>query len=131
MQSQLRGALHPAYMPQPLNTIAQRVAWAIAESGRTKTDIAKQIGCTHAALSQWASGRVDIGNSRVNLLRAFCAAVHVRVDWLLTGEGAARDSYPEASALVVIARDIAARDGDLADTAERILRALVDAKPPQ
>lgn len=116
-------------MPREPDTIAQRVAWAIEASGRTKTDIGQAIGCTHATLSQWSTGRTDITNARVGLLIGFCAQTHVRMDWLLTGEGAARDSYPPTSPLVLMARDIAARDGELAQTAERVLRALTDITP--
>jgi transcriptional regulator with XRE-family HTH domain len=118
-------------MTRPLDTIAQRVAWAIEASGRTKIDIAKAIGCTHAALSQWTSGRMDVTHSRVSLLMGFCRETHVRLEWLLTGDGPARESYPPAQPLVVIAREIAARDGALAEQAERVLRAMAGPTAPE
>lgn len=110
---------------QPL-TAAQRIAWAIESSGKTQTAIAAEIGCSHAALSMWASAHTEADNIKAGLLQRFADATKVELRWLLTGEGPSRSAYSSNfSPLVLLAREVARADDELARQAERVLRAML------
>lgn len=115
-----------------LLTPAQRIAWAIEKSSKTLVHLAEEIGCSHAALSQWANARTEAENIKAGLLQRFADATSVEIRWLLTGEGPARSRYVTGpSALVLMAREIDSLDGEASRQAERVLRALLPAsKPP-
>lgn len=108
---------------RPLNTPAQRVSWAIEQSGRTLAAIADQIGCTHVTLVLWRDGKTELFNAKVHLVHAFARAVNVNVEWLLVGEGPVRPGYE--TPLENIVHRIEARSPEMAYTAERLLRALL------
>jgi transcriptional regulator with XRE-family HTH domain len=112
----------------------QRVQWAIAHSGRTAVSIAKEIGVSHATLSQGKHGSTALHRAKVSFVLAFCRATGVHVEWLLTGNGP-RLSAPEAldePALVLQARHIVQDlSPDVAAMAARVLLALEGRKPPQ
>jgi transcriptional regulator with XRE-family HTH domain len=107
-------------------TAAERIAWAIENSGKTLVQIAEEIGCSHAALSQWASAKTVAENIKAGLLQRFADAVAVEIRWLLTGSGPARTRYPaHHHSLLEVAREIDAMEGPLPSQAERLLRALL------
>jgi transcriptional regulator with XRE-family HTH domain len=109
----------------------ERVAWAIERSGLKLEDLAERIGCTHATLSQWSTGKTTMAHAKAGLLLAFADATGVNLRWLLSGEGPALDRYGEVAQhpLVVRAHEIAASHSGLAEVAERLLNAL-DAPAP-
>lgn len=128
-QAHLLPRHHDARMKRDFTSAAERVAWAIERSERTKTDIGQAIGCSHATLSQWATGATDLANVKVHLIVAFADELGISLDWLLTGNGQAVSTYrSSAPPLVLLAQDICEGGGDQAATAERLLRAL---RPPQ
>jgi transcriptional regulator with XRE-family HTH domain len=109
-----------------LLTPAQRIAWAIAHSGKTLVQIAEEIGCSHAALSQWATGKTVAEHIKAGLLQRFADAVAVEIRWLLTGDGPARTHYPaHHQSFIAVAREIDEMEGPLPSQAERLLRALL------
>jgi transcriptional regulator with XRE-family HTH domain len=84
----LRTALYAESMDLPdLKTAAGRIRHAIETSGKTLEAIASEIGCTHAALSQWQTGATDAQNIKAGLLQAFAESTGTDVRWLLTGKG--------------------------------------------
>lgn len=74
-------------------TPAERIAFAIERSGMTLVSIAAKIGCSHAALSQWQSGKTDATHIKAGLLQAFADATNTDVRWLLTGKGPVVSRY--------------------------------------
>lgn len=96
-QGGLQTARQTAYMTSlnPLKpaTPAERVAWAIERSGKTLTALAQEIGCSHAALSQWQNGHTPLETVKSGLLHAFAERTGVDVRWLLTGQGPAVSRY--------------------------------------
>jgi transcriptional regulator with XRE-family HTH domain len=70
-----------------MTTPAERIAFAIERSGMTLVAIAAKIGCSHAALSQWQSGKTDASHIKAGLLQAFADCTNTDVRWLLTGRG--------------------------------------------
>src|SRR5574337_568541 len=78
--------------PEPA-TAAERIAWAIERSGKTLRDLAAKVGCSHAALSQWQTGRVDVSKLKAGYLQAFADETGVDVRWILTGEGPVISRY--------------------------------------
>lgn len=108
-----------------LGTEAARVRWAIEQSGRTLVQLAVDVGCTHATLSQWQTGSTSLTSAKVGLVLAFCRATSVNMQWLLTGDGPAVSSYklPEPD-LVTEAKYLVRERPELVDSAYRVLRAL-------
>ena len=70
-----------------LQTPAERIAWAIDRSGKTLQQLGEEIGCSHAALSQWQNGETAAANIKAGLLQAFADRTGTDVRWLLTGNG--------------------------------------------
>lgn len=120
-------------MSRDLSEPAQRVAWAVAQSGKTLEVLAAEIGCTHATLSNWQRGDTTIYNAKAGLLVSFCHATGTNLEWVLTGSGPAlsRTAAVQEPALVQQARHIV-RDlsPEVAATAYRLLAALEAAPPP-
>ena len=117
-----------ASMNRDLLSEAQRVTWAKEHSGRTWEQLASVIGCSHAALSLWGSGRTTLGNAKVRLVLDFARATGVNVQWLLTGDGPAISTYGKNEPPIVEqARLIAQERPALAETGYQILRSLADA----
>ena len=118
-------------MNRSSSTEAGRVRWAIERSKRTLQDIASQLGCTHATLSQWQNGKAALHQARYGLVSQFAALTGVSIDWLVHGTG---DPLPRPPAvdhpIVAAARDLAAASPPLADHGMRILITLRDTLPP-
>jgi transcriptional regulator with XRE-family HTH domain len=76
-----------------LDTPADRIAFAIERSEMTLETLAAKIGCSHAALSQWRSGKTDASHIKAGLLQAFADATNTDVRWLLTGKGPVVSRY--------------------------------------
>ena len=79
-----------------LTTPRDRVAWAIEQmkmNGVGLEELAHQVGCTHATLSQWQTGQTNIENAKVGLVDAFCRATGVAMHWLLHGGAVRVDAY--------------------------------------
>lgn len=87
-------------MPPPdLATPAERIRHAIERSGKTLESIAAEIGCSHAALSQWQTGRTDAQHIKAGLLQQFAESTGTDVRWLLTGKGPQVSRYIRTSEL--------------------------------
>jgi transcriptional regulator with XRE-family HTH domain len=98
-------------LPDDLDTPAKRIAYAIEKSEKTLEQLAEEIGCSHAALSQWQTGATNVANIKAGLLLAFSEKTGIDVRWLLTGDGPRVSRYimrPEmqriATALQVMER---------------------------
>ena len=76
-----------------LDTPASRIAHAIGQCGKTLETLAQEVGCTHAALSQWQTGSTNAANIKAALLSSFADATGTDVRWLLTGNGPAVSRY--------------------------------------
>lgn len=72
-----------AYLP--METLAERLRWALAHSGLKKIDLAKACGITRAAVGFWFSGQTQAleGANLTNAARALGVSAH----WLATGRG--------------------------------------------
>lgn len=104
---------------------ARRVTWAKEHSGRTWEQLAEAIGCSHAALSLWGSGKTSLANAKVHLVLQFARETGVNLQWLLTGDGPAIIAYPKGEhAIVELARLIADERPGLADAGYQLLRTL-------
>jgi len=86
-----------------LTTAAGRIRRAIKLSGKTLTELALEVGCSHAALSQWQSGRTDIAGIKAGLLQKFAEATNTDVRWLLTGQGPVVSRYMRTAELERVA----------------------------
>lgn len=109
------------------STPADRIRWAIRQSGRTLEDIAEAMECSHSALSLWQTGRTNVQNIKAGLLVAFSRETGSSIDWLLTGDGPRLTGYtrpPEEAPLVTMARHIVVDLPDQTDMAQRLLQAL-------
>jgi len=87
MQYGLPATLHHSRMAAEDLTPAQLIAWAKEHSGKTWTQLGAEVGCTHAALIQWARGQTDVLAARVALVVAYARATGCNLHWLLTGDG--------------------------------------------
>lgn len=63
----------------------ERIAAAIAQSGKKNNVIARECGITASAVTQWTTGEVKALKPE-NLL-ALARATNTRIEWLATGEG--------------------------------------------
>jgi transcriptional regulator with XRE-family HTH domain len=111
-----------------LGTPADRIRWAVEQSGHTLPEIAADIGCSHSALSQWQTGATTVDNIKAGLLLRFCEFTGASIQWLLTGDGPRLAGYArpkDEAPLLTLAQHIV-RDLDpiTVATAERLLRAL-------
>lgn len=70
-----------------LSSPSERIAYAIEKSGKTLEQLAEEIGCSHAALSQWKTGATNVANIKAGLLLAFSEKTGADVRWILTGDG--------------------------------------------
>ena len=69
----------------PLNfsSPAERIAWAIERSGKTLHQLADEIGCSHAALSQWQNGETSAANIKAGLLQKLVDLLSkFRISWI-------------------------------------------------
>jgi transcriptional regulator with XRE-family HTH domain len=115
-------------MQREFTSIGERIKWAIEQTGQNLTTIGEAIGCSHATLSQWQTGKTDMTNAKLGLVVAFCDYVGINLQWLLTGDGPVREKYASLDhPLVVEALHIAA---DLPHLADQACRVLVAMEPP-
>lgn len=121
----------PPPPPRDLTSAAERVAAVLRDwerEGGTLTELAEHVGCTHATLSQWRHGKTNVANAKVGLMLRFAEATGVRLEWLLTGDGARAASAlryppPELARLVTELQVMEASD----PSAYRLTRGLIDA----
>lgn len=121
---------HSAGMHRDPSTPADRIRWAVRQSGRTLEDIAEAMECSHSALSLWQTGRTNVHNIKAGLLVAFSRETGVSIDWLLTGDGPRLTGYGrqrDEAPLVATARHIVTEMPEQMDVAQRLLAAL---EPP-
>lgn len=112
---------------------AERVAWALDHCGRSASEVAHDMGCTHSTLSQWRHGKTNLHKCKAELLLAFARATGVSVDWLLTGDGPRLNlrAQQPVSPLLTQAQRIAVERPDLEALATRVLEALVEGEPAE
>ena len=110
-------------MGRPIDSEAARVTWAKHHSGRTWEQLADGVGCSHAGLPLWGSGKTSLSNAKLHLVLAFCRETGVNLPWLVSGEGTAIDRYA-IPPVVQEAHRLAVESPALADTGYRLLRAL-------
>ena len=67
-----------------METINERFAYAIKETGKKKIEIAETIGISSASLSQICSGRTKPSNQTI---KSFCDNYGIDREWLETGKG--------------------------------------------
>lgn len=108
--------------PVDLVTPAQRIAWAIEQTGLTLEQLAEAVGCTHAALSQWRSGATDAANIKSGLLQAFADRTNTDVRWLLTGRGPVISRYSMRPELQRISSALAAMERNTPQQVETVIR---------
>ena len=83
-------------MPNRRTTLAERLAWALRESGMTQAELCRQAGIRQPSLHGLMSGRYRRSRFAGELARA----LGVDASWLATGAGTPRpDISPEALAL--------------------------------
>lgn len=97
-------ALHNASM----ETLAARIQWALDQSDRNQSDLAKAVGVTRNSVSQWITGKTEPAAASLKK-----AAVYLKVDvhWLATGEGQPRRGR-SAEAESSVDSDLGLRDVD-------------------
>ena len=66
-------------------TPAERVAYAIENSGKTMEHLAAEMGCTHATLSQWKTGATNVLNAKAQLLTTQRDLWRARYDVVFSG----------------------------------------------
>lgn len=67
------------------NSFAERLRLAIAHSGMTQADLAKQIGVSQGAISSYVTGKVK--EPDFDRARLMAQALRVSALWLIFGEG--------------------------------------------
>jgi len=91
-----------------LGTASGRIAFAIEQSGKTLERIADEIGCSHAAISQWQRGRTDPESIKAGLL--------------LTGKGPRVSRYLLTSELERLATALRAMESRSPQQVETVVR---------
>lgn len=120
----LRQPCHHALMSEGLDTLAKRIAWAVERSGKTLEQLAEEVRCSHAAISQWQTGKTK--HIQSDFLLRFADATGVELRWLLTQEGprVSRHTLTEAMDRVAEALAVLAREEPLqVDTIVRMVEA--------
>lgn len=72
-------------------SLAERIAYAVDQSGKSLERLASEVGCTHVAISNWQTGKTQ--EIKASLLLAFADATGFELRWLLTGKGPVRSRY--------------------------------------
>jgi len=114
-------------------TPAQRIGWAIENSGKTLEAIGAEIGCSHAALSMWRSGKTEATSIKAGLLQAFADATGVESRWLLTAEGPAVSRYvlpTEMQRIGAALRAMERSSPQQVETIVRMIEAAAGVNPP-
>lgn len=83
-----------------MKTLAERLAHALRERGKTSAELARATGKTESAVSQWLSGETK--SMRSDSLMAACALLSCNPQWLASGKGesglsSSKISSPEPS----------------------------------
>lgn len=108
-------------------TLAERIAWAVEHSGKTLERLGEESGCSHAAISQWQTGKTKQIQS--DLLLRFADATGVELRWLLTGAGPRLSRYLIGEAMDRVSEALAklAREEPLqVDTVVRMVEAAAE-----
>lgn len=108
----------------PLNfsSPAERIAWAIERSGKTLHQLADEIGCSHAALSQWQNGETNAANIKAGLLQSFADKTGTDVRWLLSGTGPIVSRYVLRSEMQRISSALDAMERKAPQQVETVVR---------
>lgn len=107
-----------------LTTASGRIAYAIAKSGRTLESIADEIGCSHATLSFWQTGKTDTTKIKSGLMLAFSEATGFDIRWLLTGHGPQVSRYVLTNEMARVATALLAMERKAPQQVETVLRML-------
>ncbi|MBN4061486.1 helix-turn-helix domain-containing protein [bacterium AH-315-G11] len=67
-----------------MNNIHSRIRFARKDVGLSQDTLAKKVGVVRATVTQWESGKAQPKGGRLSRVSN---ALHISVDWLLTGEG--------------------------------------------
>ncbi len=100
-------------MDREPSTPAERIRWAVEQSGLRLVDIAEHVGCTHSALSYWQTGATRAENIKAMHLLRFCEITGASPHWLMSGDGPRLTHYAKRSP-----------GADLIATAEHVVRDL-------
>jgi transcriptional regulator with XRE-family HTH domain len=79
----------PADLLTPQQRIGWAIQWAKAHKGITPQALADKCGVTRPGLLNWTSSDTNIDKVGIGALRAFCAALDLDLEWLLSGAGQA------------------------------------------
>lgn len=130
-QEAFQRASYPALVETlELNTAADRIRFAVAQSGKTLEVIAAEIGCSHATLSQWQTGSTNLANIKSGLLLGFAEATGFDVRWLITGHGPRVSRYIRTADMERIASAIRAMERQAPLLIEPVVR-MVEAAAEQ
>jgi transcriptional regulator with XRE-family HTH domain len=110
-----------------MNTPAERIAWAIDRSGKTLEQLAAEVGCSHAALSQWQTGATAAVNIKAGLLQAFADKTGTDVRWLLSGQGPVVSRYVLTSELQRVGLALVAMERHAPQQVETVVRMIEEA----
>jgi phage repressor protein C with HTH and peptisase S24 domain len=90
-----------------METLSERIQWALDRAERNQSDLAKAVGVSRNSVSQWVTGKTEPSAGSLKK-----AAVYLKVDvhWLATGEG--KPTRGAVSAESSVGRDIGALDDD-------------------
>lgn len=105
-----------------LSSAAGRIAYAIAECGKTLERLAEEMHCTHATLSQWQRGHTDPHRIKAGLLHAFSDATGFDTRWLLTGHGPRVSRYTLTSEMNRVATALKAMERKAPQQVETVVR---------
>ena len=117
--------------PDDLDTPAKRIAHAIERSGKTLEQLAEEVGCSHAALSQWQTGSTNVANIKAGLLLAFSERTGADVRWLLTGKGPRVSRYMLQSEMQRIATALQVMEQSAPLQIETVVRMVEAAAAPK
>ena len=100
-----------------MNTIGDRIAWCIEDSGLTKTEFAKRLNLKQPFVSQLCSGAK---NPSDRTIADICREFRISEVWLRMGEGQPKLELDEDAEFARVCEEINLSDDDLI---KRIIRA--------
>lgn len=100
-----------------MQTISERIAWCIQDSGLTKTDFAKRINVDQSFVSRLCSGKK---NPSDRTIADICREFRVSETWLRTGQGEPYIQEDRDQEFLRIQEEINLSDDDLI---KRIIKA--------
>lgn len=118
-----------------MNTLGERLKYAIKLRGRKQVDVAKEVGIAGASLSQFCS---NVAKPSDRTIRGLCCALRINEQWLRSGEEPMEPETPDTfteklreqyglkpyAARVINALAHAARDID-DDSLEKLVNAVI------